>query len=99
MMMVTGGSGKCTSTVIACIVVFSPLRDAPGRQLTPTSKRKEEDRVMECPVCKGFEKFSDGSPCYCVQEDGYDAPDACSGHPAGPYDPIGETVYCDGSCA
>lgn len=22
----------------------------------------------------------------------------CPGHPAGPYDPMGETVYCDGSC-
>jgi hypothetical protein len=23
----------------------------------------------------------------------------CQGHPAGPFDPMGETVYCDGSCA
>lgn len=22
----------------------------------------------------------------------------CDGHPAGPFDPMGETVYCDGSC-
>jgi hypothetical protein len=22
----------------------------------------------------------------------------CQGHPAGPYDPMGQTVYCDGSC-
>lgn len=22
----------------------------------------------------------------------------CRGHPAGPYDPMGVTVYCDGSC-
>lgn len=22
----------------------------------------------------------------------------CLGHPAGPLDPMGETVYCDGSC-
>ncbi len=22
----------------------------------------------------------------------------CFGHPAGPFDPMGETVYCDGSC-
>lgn len=22
----------------------------------------------------------------------------CEGHPAGPYDPMGETFYCDGSC-
>jgi hypothetical protein len=22
----------------------------------------------------------------------------CEGHPAGPFDPMGETVFCDGSC-
>jgi hypothetical protein len=22
----------------------------------------------------------------------------CEGHPAGPFDPMGRTVYCDGSC-
>lgn len=22
----------------------------------------------------------------------------CNGHPAGPYDPMGKTVYCDGTC-
>jgi hypothetical protein len=22
----------------------------------------------------------------------------CPGHPAGPYDPMGQTVYCDGTC-
>lgn len=26
------------------------------------------------------------------------APRECEGHPAGPFDPMGETVYCDGSC-
>lgn len=25
-------------------------------------------------------------------------PGECEGHPAGPFDPMGETVYCDGSC-
>jgi len=24
--------------------------------------------------------------------------DECAGHPAGPFDPMGATVYCDGSC-
>lgn len=24
--------------------------------------------------------------------------DECDGHPAGPFDPMGETVYCDGTC-
>lgn len=22
----------------------------------------------------------------------------CQGHPAGPFDPMGQTVYCDGTC-
>jgi len=22
----------------------------------------------------------------------------CEGHPAGPFDPMGETVFCDGTC-
>jgi hypothetical protein len=26
-------------------------------------------------------------------------PAECEGHPAGPHDPMGQTVYCDGSCA
>jgi hypothetical protein len=42
-----------------------------------------------------------------AQGDGYAEDDAaeriarlqaCEGHPAGPLDPMGETVYCDGSC-
>jgi hypothetical protein len=41
-----------------------------------------------------------------AQGDGYAEDEAsariealtCEGHPAGPYDPMGETVYCDGSC-
>lgn len=24
--------------------------------------------------------------------------EGCEGHPAGPFDPMGETVFCDGSC-
>ena len=27
-----------------------------------------------------------------------DDDDGCEGHPAGPMDPMGETVYCDGRC-
>lgn len=29
---------------------------------------------------------------------GVEAGDECEGHPAGPGDPMGETVFCDGSC-
>ena len=28
----------------------------------------------------------------------YGPDNECPGHPAGPSDPMGETVYCDGSC-
>lgn len=34
---------------------------------------------------------------YEVKPGGY-TEDDCEGHPAGPYDPMGQTVYCDGSC-
>ena len=29
---------------------------------------------------------------------GEDEDGECEGHPAGPFDPMGETVFCDGSC-
>lgn len=28
----------------------------------------------------------------------YDEARECEGHPAGEFDPMGQTVYCDGSC-
>lgn len=31
-------------------------------------------------------------------DDWDDDEDECEGHPAGPYDPMGQTVYCDGTC-
>lgn len=33
-----------------------------------------------------------------AQERSDDEVRECDGHPAGPYDPMGQTVYCDGSC-
>lgn len=38
-----------------------------------------------------------------ITSDGFEAfpvaePNECEGHPGGPFDPMGETVYCDGSC-
>jgi hypothetical protein len=32
-----------------------------------------------------------------VRENG-PGPDGCEGHPAGLHDPMGQTVYCDGTC-
>lgn len=31
-------------------------------------------------------------------DDDDDDDDECRGHPAGPFDPMGQTVHCDGSC-
>lgn len=33
-----------------------------------------------------------------VREDDRAAGRECYGHPAGPFDPMGVTVYCDGTC-
>lgn len=33
-----------------------------------------------------------------IEESGDDEDEKCPGHPAGPFDPMGETAYCDGSC-
>lgn len=40
----------------------------------------------------------DGTGYYARELDSAEAPE-CEGHPAGPFDPMGVTVYCDGSCA
>lgn len=34
----------------------------------------------------------------CGEPDCSNTTNPCPGHPAGPYDPMGVTVYCDGSC-
>jgi hypothetical protein len=31
-------------------------------------------------------------------DEGNDGDEGCQGHPAGPFDPMGVTVYCDGTC-
>jgi hypothetical protein len=35
----------------------------------------------------------------CARDARHAKPAECKGHPAGPFDPMGETVYCDGRCA
>lgn len=39
----------------------------------------------------------DGCP-ECETRELREYPLECEGHPAGPFAPMGETVYCDGSC-
>lgn len=41
------------------------------------------DAVESCPDCR---------------DDVFDDEHECLGHPAGPLDPMGVTVYCDGTC-
>lgn len=49
----------------------------------------DEETYPDCPIC--------GEPIdYCP---GHGGANACEGHPAGPNDPMGVTVFCDGSCA
>lgn len=40
------------------------------------------------------------TPLSAYGDEPYDDEDeeGCQGHPAGPFDPMGETVYCDGTC-
>jgi hypothetical protein len=42
-----------------------------------------------------FQRPNKKSPWFCSQ---CGTTLECEGHPAGPYDPAGETVYCDGTC-
>jgi hypothetical protein len=45
----------------------------------------EQDDTMPCGCASGS--------CYCD-----DDTTECEGHPAGPFDPMGETFFCDGGC-
>lgn len=45
-----------------------------------------------CQCHEGFTDEEDGC------EDFMDG-NGCAGHPAGAYDPMGQTVYCDGRCS
>ena len=48
-----------------------------------------------------YAKYAGGTG-YAIAKYDKDCPEhgdnECPGHPAGPFDPMGETVYCDGSC-
>lgn len=47
-------------------------------------------------VCRRYGVLSDGSIGFAMIRD--TGKRECQGHPAGPFDPMGVTVYCDGSC-
>lgn len=57
-----------------------------------------------CPLCQGAKSPGDTICLACKiarqadQDDLGEDDQECEGHPAGPYDPMGVTVYCDGSC-
>lgn len=46
-----------------------------------------------CNEASGFDR-ADDCPAIAIEAES----DECEGHPAGPFDPMGVTVYCDGSC-
>jgi hypothetical protein len=48
-----------------------------------TIARKEYDLAVEASTSKYYDAVD---------------PERCEGHPASEFDPMGETVYCDGSC-
>lgn len=50
--------------------------------------------LVKSPVTGGVEKWERWN---CSIEPEYE-PEECEGHPAGEFDPMGVTVYCDGSC-
>ena len=45
-------------------------------------------------ICPDHEEQMQGACDICDTEDD----DECEGHPAGEFDPMGVTVYCDGTC-
>lgn len=47
---------------------------------------------------RGAEDAEDAALEYRIAADELELENPCPGHPSGPYDPMGETVYCDGSC-
>lgn len=57
-----------------------------------TTKPADEDR---CGGRNTLTRFADAD--LCTPGNPY-LGELCEGHPAGPFDPMGETVYCDGRC-
>lgn len=66
---------------------------------------EEPASLVRCAVCLGAQRLDvDGAgrevECWGCNGEGVveaEAPE-CKGHPAGPHDAMGSTVYCDGSC-
>lgn len=62
--------------------------------VTPPSPRAPQEWMASCSC--GW--IGDVVQSIADAEQDYDDHATCDGHPAGPFDPMGETVYCDGTC-
>lgn len=60
----------------------------------------EENTAVREPEEPMFEDCASVTSCsyLAAAQPDEDEPIGCPGHPAGPNDPMGQTVYCDGSC-
>jgi hypothetical protein len=59
---------------------------------------QDEYTNLPCDCGRGPILEGNGTPDVCAACYDETALDECKGHPAGPNDPMGVTVYCDGSC-
>ena len=95
---------RCTCAALAEAdddAELSPIgRDVIGALLDPANKPGDliVIHARECGGCGAMvpeAQWIDGPDRHnCTT-----APRDCEGHPAGPFDPMGETFYCDGTCA
>lgn len=72
--------------------------------MSPEFRANERDvgARLTCCECGGQAEGNvtcdDGDICDACHADETERAQECKGHPAGPFDPMGVTVYCDGSC-
>jgi hypothetical protein len=59
---------------------------------------QDEFTNLPCDCGRGPILEGNGTPDVCAACYEEAPVDECDGHPAGPNDPMGVTVYCDGSC-
>jgi hypothetical protein len=59
---------------------------------------KQAEADLAFALAQGDGYAEDAAADRIAQLESWLEPASCEGHPAGPYDPMGETVYCDGSC-
>ena len=83
--------------------VYRPVEYLPWDLTQPKSKwllQMEAAPYLAITDIGGYEWIPFGDDPYDPDDDVEDGDedDECEGHPTGPFDPMGVTVYCDGSC-